>query len=443
MQSVLLVEPAYKNKFPPLGLMKLATYFREQGVLVEFVKGRSLPHRQRRWDAVFVTSLFTWEWKRTVETVRYYEKAAGAPPVYVGGILATLMPKELEAATGATVVTGLLDKKGKLALPGEEKIDSLVPDYSILDDIDYEYPVGDAYFIHATRGCVNRCAFCAVPEVEPRYKSYQPIAAQVAAIKATHGEKRDLVLMDNNTVASPKFDKIIDEIIQAGFGAGARLGTRKRHVDFNQGLDARLLTEAKIQRLAETAIWPLRIAFDNLDIRDEYEQAVRWAAASGLTRLSNYVLFNYEDTPEDFYERLRLNVDLNEELGTKIYSFPMRYSPVMLTDRHHIGEHWTWRYIRGVQCILNATRGVVGIKKKFFLRAFGANAQEFIELISMPEDYIMSRDEHEATDAAQWREQYRGLSDYQLADFKERVLGTKNPCLGSDDEHVESLLAHY
>ena len=443
MQSVLLVEPDYKNKFPPLGLMKLATYFREQGVLVEFVKGKSLTHRQRRWDAVFVTTLFTWEWKRTVETIRYYEKSTGSPTVYVGGIVATLMPDELRKEAGATVVTGLLDQQGKLGLPGDDRIDSMVPDYSILDDIEYKYPVEDAYFIHATRGCVNRCAFCAVPKVEPTYKSYQPIIDQITAIKEAHGEKRDLVLMDNNTVASPKFDKIIDEIIEAGFGAGARFGARKRHVDFNQGLDARLLTEAKNKRLAETSIWPLRIAFDSLDVRDDYERAVRWAARSGLTRLSNYVLFNHEDTPQDFYDRLRLNVELNEELGTKIYSFPMRYSPVMRTDRRYIGEHWTWRYVRGVQCILNATRGVVGVKREFFLRAFGANSDEFVELISMPEDYIMNREAHEDSDAREWRECYRKLSQSQLADFKLRALNGKLTVLGSGDQDVERLLAHY
>ena len=443
VQSVLLVEPDYKNKFPPLGLMKLATYFREQGVLVEFVKGKSLEHRQRRWDAIFVTTLFTWEWRRSVETIRYYQRSTGSPTVYVGGILATLMPDELAKATGARIVKGLLDEKGKLDLPGEETIDLMVPDYSILDDIDYEYAVSDAYFVHASRGCVNHCAFCAVPKIEPRYKNYQPVAAQVAAVKAAHGEKRDLVLMDNNTVASPKFDKIIDDIIEAGFGSGARLGASKRHVDFNQGLDARLLTEAKMRRLAETSIWPLRIAFDSIEIREDYEQAIRWASASGLTRLSNYVLFNYKDTPEDFYERLRLNVELNEELGTKIYSFPMRYSPVTRPDRHYIGQHWTWRYVRGVQCILNATRGVVGIKKEFFLRAFGANAREFVELISMPEEYIMDRAEHEATDAREWREQYRALSDDQRAEFKSRALGSKNPVLGSGDPRIETLLAHY
>jgi len=443
VQSVLLVEPDYKNKFPPLGLMKLATYFREQGVFVAFVKGKSLPMRQRHWDAIFVTTLFTWEYKRTVETIRYYSKATDTPPVYVGGILATLMSEELAEATGAHIVRGLLDTDGKLGLPNDGSIELMVPDYSILAEVEYQYSVGDAYFVHATRGCVNACEFCAVTTVEPKYESFRSVAAQIEAIRVAHGEKRDLVLMDNNTVASPKFNQIIDEIIEAGFGAGTRIEGKKRHVDFNQGLDARLLTEAKVQRLSETAIWPLRIAFDDIGLREEYEQAVRWASQFGLHRLSNYVLFNYEDTPEDFYERLRLNVELNEELGTKIYSFPMRYSPVDRTDRRYIGPNWTWRYVRGVQCILNATRGVVGIKKKFFLRAFGEDAKRFVELISMPEEYIVHRTEHEETDAALWREQYRALSGAQLADFEARALGGKNPVLGSEYEKVEALLAHY
>lgn len=443
MQSVLLVEPDYKNKFPPLGLMKLATYFREQGVFVAFVKGKSAATRLKRWDAIFVTTLFTWEWNRTVETIRYYSRAAGSPPVFVGGILATLMPAQLEQATGATIVTGLLDRSGKLGLPDDESVERKVPDYSILGEVEYQYAVDDAFLIHSTRGCVNNCAFCAVTTIEPRFESYRSVTEQVDAIRAAHGDMRDLVLMDNNTVASPKFDQIIDDIIAAGFGAGARDGRRRRRVDFNQGLDARLLTEHKIQRLSETAIWPLRIAFDDIALRTEYERSVRWAAKHGLHRLSNYVLFNCEDTPEDFYERLRLNVELNEELGTHIYSFPMRYSPLDRVDRRHVGPNWTWRHIRGVQCILNATRGVVGIKKKFFLRAFGEDAKCFVELISMPEEYIVHRTEHEATDAMQWRQQYRSLTEDQLADFERRALCSKHVELGSEHAVVESLLAHY
>ena len=443
MQSVLLVEPEYKNKFPPLGLMKLATYFREHDIDVTFVKGKSPALRQRRWDAIYVTTLFTWEWKRTVETIKYYSRSLGGPPVYVGGILATLMPQELHAATGAIVVTGLLDERDKLGLPGDEAIEAMVPDYSILEDIEYEYPVGDSYFVHATRGCVNKCAFCAVTTVEPRFESFRSVVDQVDAIRSAHGERQHLVLMDNNTVASPRFDDIVDEIVAAGFGAGARQGGRLRHVDFNQGLDARLLTEHKVKRLSETAIWPLRIAFDDIALREEYERSVRWAAKYGLRRLSNYVLFNCEDTPMDFYERLRLNVELNEELGTHIYSFPMRFSPVSRIDRQHVGQHWTWRYIRGVQCILNATRGVVGVKRDFFMRAFGPDAESFVRLISMPEEYILNRTQHELTDAAYWSTQYSALSPSQLEEFQSRSLHAKNPILGSTDAAVEALLAHY
>ena len=35
-RKVLLIEPDYKNKYPPLGLMKLAMYFRQCGDDVRF-----------------------------------------------------------------------------------------------------------------------------------------------------------------------------------------------------------------------------------------------------------------------------------------------------------------------------------------------------------------------------------------------------------------------
>ena len=44
--------------------------------------------------------------------------------------------------------------------------------------------------------------------------------------------------------------------------------------------------------------------------------------------LSNYLLYNFEDKPEELYYRLRMNVDLCEELGASIYSFPMKYHPI-------------------------------------------------------------------------------------------------------------------
>jgi hypothetical protein len=101
------------------------------------------------------------------------------------------------------------------------------------------------------------------------------------------------------------------------------------------------------------------------------------ASQCGIQHLSNYVLYNYTDTPEDFYQRLKLNIQLNNELGTRIYSFPMKYIPLGAKDRSYIGTHWNRQYIRGVQCILLATHGMVSPNAVFFRAAFG-NSQEVI-----------------------------------------------------------------
>ena len=38
-RKILLIEPNYANKYPPIGLMKMATYFRNRGDEVWFYKG--------------------------------------------------------------------------------------------------------------------------------------------------------------------------------------------------------------------------------------------------------------------------------------------------------------------------------------------------------------------------------------------------------------------
>lgn len=52
MRHILLVEPAYKNKFPPLGLMKLSTYHKLRGDYIQFVKGCDSKLRNIKWDSI-------------------------------------------------------------------------------------------------------------------------------------------------------------------------------------------------------------------------------------------------------------------------------------------------------------------------------------------------------------------------------------------------------
>ncbi len=52
-------------------------------------------------------------------------------------------------------------------------VDTLIPDYKILDEIEYDYGLKDAYIGYATRGCPNRCNFCAVHQLEPQFSHYK------------------------------------------------------------------------------------------------------------------------------------------------------------------------------------------------------------------------------------------------------------------------------
>ena len=80
------------------------------------------------------------------------------------------------------------------------------------------------------------------------------------------------------------------------------------------------------------------------------------------------MLYNFNDTPADLYERMRLNIDLNEKLDIRIFSFPMRYQPTDLPDRSFVSENWNRYYLRSMQIILQATHGIVSGAPDFFSR---------------------------------------------------------------------------
>lgn len=419
MANILLIEPDYKCKQPPLGLMKIS-YFHKNIMhdYVRFTKGR-LPQALAgtKWDHVYVTTLFTFEWKVTIEAIEYAKTLVDSlDQITVGGIAATMLPEQFFEKTGIRPVCSLLNEPGKLGLEGDECIDQIVPDYSILDDVDYEYPFNNAYFLSATKGCGNKCGFCAVQTLEPDFVPYIDIKSKILAIEKEFGTKKDLILMDNNVLRSPRFNDIIDDIIAAGFGKGATYTNPKtgktvqRYVDFNQGLDALFLTEAKAKRLGEIALKPARIAFDHIEDRDIYERALRLCAKYGITDLSNYILYNSEDfggkgrkyhadTPKDLYDRMRITLDLKDELNIgrsneeKIaaFSFPMRYIPLSAHERGYIGSMWNAKFLRAVQRMLVPTQGKGVCSRDFFEADFGTSSDEFIKYLCMPERLIANR----------------------------------------------------
>src|SRR5580698_7518562 len=93
---------------------------------------------------------------------------------------------------------GLLDKPGELDKDNDIIIDNLPLDYSILDEINYEYPTQSAYFTFMTKGCTRKCAFCSVPKLEPTYKPKIETIDKFNEIKKRFGDQQNLLLMDNN-----------------------------------------------------------------------------------------------------------------------------------------------------------------------------------------------------------------------------------------------------
>lgn len=488
------------NENPNKGLIKKC--------LLDFSdRYRKRSYESRPWfDRVYVTTLFTFHWDITVKTVEFCKTLVrDESEVKIGGILATLLSKELFDQVGIAPITGLLDRPGILdpdhPVGKNIVIDDLPLDYSILDEIDYVYPTRSAYFTFMTKGCTRTCAFCSVPKLEPEYKPHIETQTKFGYVRQDFGDQQNLLLMDNNVLASPNFFEIIDEIKEMGFVKGAtyvepnqleiavqhlKRGTndrayvrraikllnglmprlqgakaqeyyntlaennllsietatkekllaaypalcttyqkyrnkakRNRYVDFNQGTDCRYVTDEKMAKLSEIPIRPLRIAFDYLALKDRYIAAVRLAAKHGIVELSNYILYNFKDAPSDLYERLRINSELCLDLRITIYSFPMKYIPLFGDDakhRNYVGENWTRKQVRAVQAILNVSKGIVPAstrseKTSFFREAFGETVEEFIELLQMPEPYIVYRHLSQELGYAQaWKTEYRALS---------------------------------
>ena len=80
MNKILLVEPSYRNKYPPLGLMKIASYHKQRGDTVKFVKGEDRSFLSEAWDRVCVTTLFSFEWERISRSIDFAIRAAGQQP---------------------------------------------------------------------------------------------------------------------------------------------------------------------------------------------------------------------------------------------------------------------------------------------------------------------------------------------------------------------------
>jgi len=452
-RNILLVEPNYPTKFPPLGLMKISAYHKKLGDNVHFIKGFDKEIPYTFWDKIYIATLFTYNWKTTIDTIKLYKDLVRGDisRIVVGGILATLMSEEIWKETGIIPHRGLLKSAKDLGEDSDLIIEDMIPDYELFNESSHEYNlISDSYFGYSTRGCIRKCSFCGVHKLEPDFLEYKDIKPYVNSITQLYGIKHNLVLFDNNVLASDKFGNIISDICDLGFKKGNKnRDNTKCYVDFNQGVDARKITENKFKLLSKIEINPLRVAFDHIKFKDTYIRSVKLAAKYEIRNLSNYILYNYNDCPEDFWERLKINIDLNKEFDLKIYSFPMKYIPLNAKDRTFIDKNWNWQFIRGVQRILNVMKGAVMPKEDFFYRAFGKTKKEFIAILHMPEHLLMSRGREPQPEEIEWFTKFDSLKKNEREEFLNILCENKsqkkliNSISKTNNRKIKTILHYY
>jgi hypothetical protein len=175
----------------------------------------------------------------------------------------------------------------KSVLPDE--IEFVYPDYSLFN---CEYAMG-----FTSRGCIRNCPWCIVPKKEGKIKAVADI------YQFWHGQSH-LKLLDGNLTALPDhFEKILNQLIK-----------EKIYVDFNQGLDIRLLTPEMAKLLSIVRLWKqIHFAWDSMSYEHAVRRGIHILSSFGMYRnkVMFYVLIGFDTTPEEDLYRVEVLRGLN------------------------------------------------------------------------------------------------------------------------------------
>jgi len=350
---IALIDTTKKPTCYPVALLKIGAWRQSQGDDCQLFTNR-LPDEA---DEIWLSTCFTFDIPHALGIVKEAKKRASV--VKVGGVAATLLPEHFERE-GVEVHQGLIPEAEQCG-----------PDYSLLPESP-EYSIA-----HTSRGCIRKCKFCMVSRLEPTFHNREWLGDLAPGAK-------QIRFYDNNWLAKSVEDLGSD----AGLIRGLVKAGRITSVDFNQGLDCRLLTEEKADVLRGVPIKPVRFAFDGMQEDGHYQRAVRMMAARGFREFMTYVLYNFMDTPKDFYYRLRQSVELSQAPGISASSFPMRYQPILEADagRDFVGKCWSRAQKKGFMSILQlqSISGQVSLMPEEFEYWYGKDADEFDRLLSYP-----------------------------------------------------------
>lgn len=268
------------HNYPNIPLMKISAWHKAQGDHVEWYD----PMFSEHMDKVYVSKVFSFS--------PDFDYFIDADEVSYGG-----------SGYCISLVDGkeVFDKSKDKDLPPE--IERTFPDYSL-------YGITDTAYGFLTRGCPRGCSFCHVEAKEGR-KSYK-----VADLKDFWNGQKNIVLCDPNILACREWKDLLQQLIDS-----------KAWVDFNQGLDIRLMTEEKAEMLKRIKVKSIHFAWDRYQDKEKIVPKFKMfkeVTAIDHRKLSVFCLCNFDTTIEQDLERIYML----RELGYLPY--------VMLYDKEHI-----------------------------------------------------------------------------------------------------------
>lgn len=279
------------RNFPNIALMKISAYHKQGGDMVEWYH----PFTER-YDLVYMSKVFSF--------TPDFEDCINAEKVITGG-------------TGYCInlIDGkeVFDKSKDITLPQE--IEHIYPDYSL-------YNITDTAYGFLTRGCPRGCEFCIVKNKEGE------VSYKVANLDEFWKGQKNIVLCDPNILACKDWKELLQQLIDS-----------KANVDFNQGLDIRLMTEEKALMLNRIKIKEIHFAWDRYEDKDIILPKLKMYAEMGRFKPHShnaivYTIVNFDTTFEQDLERIYILRDMG------YWAYVMIYDKAHCDKRYRDLQRW-------------------------------------------------------------------------------------------------------
>ena len=287
------------HNYPNLPLMKISAWHKAQGDHVEWYQ----PLFSGHMDKVYMSKVFSF--------TPDYEWCVDADEVIKGG-----SGYCIEFVDGKEVYHSERD------IPLPDEVEHIYPDYSL-----YPEYTQDTAFGFLTRGCPRGCDFCHVGCKEGR-RSYK-----VADLSEFWRGQRNIVLSDPNILACKDHMDLLQQLIDS-----------KAKVEFNQGLDIRLITDRKLELLRQIRLQNIHVAFDRWQDKDIIEPRLReFVKKTGFNKdrghMLCYILVNFDTTIEQDIARIQLCREL------RISPYPMIYDKEHCDPVYRKLQRWCNNFI--------------------------------------------------------------------------------------------------